>query len=109
VHPSEPHSFPSQLGTQVLVQTLGDAVLHVHPLSTAQLEEQPSPELVSPSSHFSAPSFIPFPHTALQSLSFNALHPVGQHTSFDLHAVIIGYAHLFPEHTLDVHLPPFVH
>ena len=60
-------------------------------------------------SHFSVPSRIPFPHTEAQSLSFNALHPLGQHPSFDLHAVIEGYEHLLFEHTLVLHVPEVVH
>jgi hypothetical protein len=49
----------------VVVQTLGRAVLQVQPGSTRQVDEQPSPLMVSPSSQVSAPARRPSPHTGL--------------------------------------------
>jgi hypothetical protein len=44
-------------------------------------------------SQSSGGSVTPFPHTAVQLLSFVALHPVGQQPSPPVHVVIAGCVH----------------
>jgi hypothetical protein len=45
----------------------GHSPTHVQPDSTAQVEEQPSPSTVFPSSHASDASFLPSPQATVQS------------------------------------------
>ena len=64
-HSSGPSFFPSP---QTLVITTsgvhvsGSPRAQVNPSSISQVEEHPSSESLSPSSHYSEPSFIPLPH-----------------------------------------------
>jgi hypothetical protein len=53
---------------QLLTQTLGSELSQVKPHSTEQLDEQPSPLSVSPSSHVSPVTTLLSPHTGVKVL-----------------------------------------
>ena len=75
VHPSElarllssqtslPYLIPSP---QIGEQTLGEAELQFHPVSTMHVEEHPSPGRILLSSQASGPSTVPFPQVVVQT------------------------------------------
>jgi len=69
-HSSEPSFIPSpQTATITLSGVHVSGFVNglvpqtqVNPSSSSQVEEHPSSESLSPSSHYSEPSFIPLPH-----------------------------------------------
>src|SRR6478752_3429822 len=58
-------------------------------VSVWQVDEQPSPDVVFPSSHVSPISTTELPHLGMQSVSFSDVAPGGQHPS-PLVGVVIG-------------------
>jgi hypothetical protein len=80
LHPSLAATLPSSQASleaftpspQVLVQTLGSALLQVKPHSTEQLDEHPSPVTILPSSHASPKTSFPSPHTGVNELLLQA-------------------------------------